>query len=202
MLSDHDDTSCPPQSSFRRQQLRERTFKCFIFTPTTHYVNPAFSNLFKHPDSDTPDSTLSHGLPIGETTSLSSPSTASLHAITTPLIPGSPSWMSRSPSPIDLYSQFFFATPPQLPDELEHEDVSASSRSRPLHPSPGSSSIRVGTPSSFSHQSRYDSSLGKLTKQFVEILRSTSDNSLDLNRAASELGVQKRRIYDITVRCG
>jgi hypothetical protein len=31
-------------------------------------------------------------------------------------------------------------------------------------------------------------------------LRSSPENSLDLNRAASELGVQKRRIYDITVR--
>lgn len=72
-----------------------------------------------------------------------------------------------------------------------------SSRSRPLHSSP--MSARIGTPSTFSHQSRYDSSLGKLTKQFVNILRSTPDNSLDLNRAASELGVQKRRIYDITV---
>jgi len=56
----------------------------------------------------------------------------------------------------------------------------------------------MGTPSSLSHPSRYDSSLGKLTKQFVHILRSSPDNSLDLNRAASELGVQKRRIYDIT----
>jgi hypothetical protein len=50
-----------------------------------------------------------------------------------------------------------------------------------------------------SHPSRYDSSLGLLTKKFVQILRSSPDNSLDLNRAASELGVQKRRIYDITV---
>jgi E2F/DP family winged-helix DNA-binding domain len=200
MLSDHDNTACPPQSSFRRQQLRERTFKCFIFTPTTHYVNPTFSNLFKHADYDAPDAAIPHGPPTGPTTCLFSRSTACVPVITTPLISGSPSWLSRTPSPIDLCSQRLFDTPPQLPDELEHEEVSSSSRSRPLHPSPGSSSIRVGTPSSFSHQSRYDSSLGKLTKQFVEILRSTTDNSLDLNRAASELGVQKRRIYDITVR--
>eukprot|EP00536_Pseudo-nitzschia_multiseries_P015643 jgi/Psemu1/218699/e_gw1.925.5.1 len=49
-----------------------------------------------------------------------------------------------------------------------------------------------------SHPSRYDSSLGLLTKKFVHILKGSPENSLDLNRAASELGVQKRRIYDIT----
>jgi hypothetical protein len=58
---------------------------------------------------------------------------------------------------------------------------------------------RAGTPSALSNASRYDSSLGLLTKKFVQILRASADNSLDLNRAASELGVQKRRIYDITV---
>lgn len=62
--------------------------------------------------------------------------------------------------------------------------------------SPGSS-MGVGTPSSLG-QSRYDSSLGLLTKKFVHILRGSPGKSLDLNRAAQELGVQKRRIYDIT----
>jgi len=67
------------------------------------------------------------------------------------------------------------------------------------HPRGSPASIgRVGTPSSSSQQSRFDSSLGLLTKRFVEILKETPDNSLDLNRAASTLGVQKRRIYDIT----
>jgi len=55
----------------------------------------------------------------------------------------------------------------------------------------------IGTPSSLG-QSRYDSSLGLLTKKFVHILRGSPGNSLDLNRASQELGVQKRRIYDIT----
>ena len=80
-----------------------------------------------------------------------------------------------------------------------HDDTSeASGRSRPLQSSPVAS-VRAGTPLSLTHPSRYDSSLGLLTKKFVQILRATPDNSLDLNRAASELGVQKRRIYDITV---
>lgn len=46
--------------------------------------------------------------------------------------------------------------------------------------------------------SRFDSSLGQLTKKFVHILRSSPGSRIDLNTAARELGVQKRRIYDIT----
>jgi hypothetical protein len=37
-----------------------------------------------------------------------------------------------------------------------------------------------------------------LTKKFVHILRTAPSCSLDLNQAVKELGVQKRRIYDIT----
>jgi hypothetical protein len=43
---------------------------------------------------------------------------------------------------------------------------------------------------------RFDSSLGLLTKKFVELLMGS--NVLDLNEAAVFLDVQKRRIYDIT----
>ncbi|OBZ89615.1 Transcription factor E2FC [Choanephora cucurbitarum] len=45
---------------------------------------------------------------------------------------------------------------------------------------------------------RYDSSLGLLTKKFIALLRSSTQGDLDLNRAAIQLKVQKRRIYDIT----
>lgn len=45
---------------------------------------------------------------------------------------------------------------------------------------------------------RYDSSLGLLTKKFIELLNTAPEGNLDLNRAVEELGVQKRRIYDIT----
>lgn len=45
---------------------------------------------------------------------------------------------------------------------------------------------------------RYDSSLGLLTKKFIALLRSSTHGDLDLNRAAAQLKVQKRRIYDIT----
>lgn len=64
-----------------------------------------------------------------------------------------------------------------------------------LHASPPSAGTRSSTPQ---QTSRYDSSLGLLTKKFVGLLRGTNGNTLDLNRAALELGVQKRRIYDIT----
>lgn len=46
--------------------------------------------------------------------------------------------------------------------------------------------------------SRYDSSLGLLTRKFVLLLQESTDGTLDLNVAAQKLGVQKRRIYDIT----
>lgn len=48
------------------------------------------------------------------------------------------------------------------------------------------------------HTSRYDNSLGQLTKRFTELLQSAPDVTIDLNYAATRLDVQKRRIYDIT----
>lgn len=48
------------------------------------------------------------------------------------------------------------------------------------------------------NQVRYDNSLGLLTRRFVQMLRESPDGTLDLNLSSSQLGVQKRRIYDIT----
>lgn len=45
---------------------------------------------------------------------------------------------------------------------------------------------------------RYDSSLGLLTKKFISLIQEAKDGTLDLNRTADVLEVQKRRIYDIT----
>ncbi|ONI32414.1 hypothetical protein PRUPE_1G366800 [Prunus persica] len=45
---------------------------------------------------------------------------------------------------------------------------------------------------------RYDSSLGLLTKKFVSLIQEAKDRTLDLNKTAEVLEVQKRRIYDIT----
>lgn len=47
-------------------------------------------------------------------------------------------------------------------------------------------------------RTRYDTSLGLLTKKFVGLLESSANGVIDLNKASEQLGVQKRRIYDIT----
>ncbi|CAH9050172.1 unnamed protein product [Cuscuta europaea] len=60
----------------------------------------------------------------------------------------------------------------------------------------------VGSPSGNNTTSvgtcRYDSSLGLLTKKFINLIKQAEDGTLDLNKAADTLEVQKRRIYDIT----
>lgn len=50
----------------------------------------------------------------------------------------------------------------------------------------------------YSEGTRYDTSLGLLTKKFVDLLQESPDGSVDLNIASTKLNVQKRRIYDIT----
>ncbi|XP_076325866.1 transcription factor E2F3-like [Tachypleus tridentatus] len=47
-------------------------------------------------------------------------------------------------------------------------------------------------------KTRFDMSLGLLTKRFVGLLTSAHNGVVDLNKASSLLDVQKRRIYDIT----
>ncbi|XP_071183170.1 transcription factor E2F2 isoform X2 [Salvelinus alpinus] len=54
------------------------------------------------------------------------------------------------------------------------------------------------TPKSPGERTRYDTSLGLLTKKFVGLLSESPDGVLDLNWATEVLEVQKRRIYDIT----
>ncbi|XP_058446334.1 uncharacterized protein LOC131427295 [Malaya genurostris] len=50
----------------------------------------------------------------------------------------------------------------------------------------------------YSEGTRYDTSLGLLTKKFIDLLKESSDGVVDLNIASTKLNVQKRRIYDIT----
>ena len=45
---------------------------------------------------------------------------------------------------------------------------------------------------------RFDSSLGELTRKFMILLHGSKNRSIDLNEGAEALGIQKRRIYDIT----
>ncbi|CAH1773743.1 unnamed protein product [Owenia fusiformis] len=91
--------------------------------------------------------------------------------------------------------------PPQAKRKLELEPVyqndgfkTPKGRKR-LRTNSGCNSPKVKSPL---EKTRYDTSLGLLTKKFVGLLRSSPDGVLDLNKAAEYLDVQKRRIYDIT----
>ncbi|TVU50962.1 hypothetical protein EJB05_02361 [Eragrostis curvula] len=55
-----------------------------------------------------------------------------------------------------------------------------------------------GNPATPAGGCRYDSSLGLLTKKFLNLLKGAPGGMVDLNNAAETLEVQKRRIYDIT----
>jgi len=65
-------------------------------------------------------------------------------------------------------------------------------RASPSPPVSAKSKASPGKPS------RYDTSLGKLTKEFLALLQSSRDGTVDLKQASELLQVQKRRIYDIT----
>lgn len=45
---------------------------------------------------------------------------------------------------------------------------------------------------------RKENGLVELTKKFIDLLKGAVEQTLDLNGAVGTLGVQKRRIYDIT----
>jgi len=47
-------------------------------------------------------------------------------------------------------------------------------------------------------RTRQENSLGELTKKFIELIKQSENNTIDLNYAVNQLNVQKRRIYDIT----
>ncbi|XP_017007507.3 transcription factor E2f1 [Drosophila takahashii] len=56
----------------------------------------------------------------------------------------------------------------------------------------------VASSSASGDRNRADTSLGILTKKFVDLLQESPDGVVDLNEASNRLHVQKRRIYDIT----
>ncbi|XVE75884.1 hypothetical protein DITRI_Ditri12bG0127700 [Diplodiscus trichospermus] len=73
--------------------------------------------------------------------------------------------------------------------------ASKATKSTPQTPLSNASSPSPLTPAG---SCRYDSSLGLLTKKFINLIKHAEDGILDLNKAAEILEVQKRRIYDIT----
>lgn len=193
-----DNTESPPQSSFRRKHLSNKIEKCFILTPSVHYINPEFAHMFSFNHKQNMMAS-----PIAETCSSNH-----IEHFIYQLSPSHISDENRSPmstysSPSsNLVSKHLLPTPPHsfttesTPSTIESSPDTFSLGSL-YRQSPTGDGPRVGTPSSLG-QSRYDSSLGLLTKKFVQVLKASPGNTLDLNRAASELGVQKRRIYDIT----
>uniref|UniRef100_A0A8C7IWH3 E2F/DP family winged-helix DNA-binding domain-containing protein n=1 Tax=Oncorhynchus kisutch TaxID=8019 RepID=A0A8C7IWH3_ONCKI len=82
-------------------------------------------------------------------------------------------------------------------DESDHQYPIEGART-PRGKSGGASGPGLKTPRSPVEKTRYDTSLGLLTKKFVELLGQSSDGVIDLNQAAEVLKVQKRRLYDIT----
>lgn len=73
--------------------------------------------------------------------------------------------------------------------------TSSTITSNASSPSPSPSGPCLVTPSHFSSAR---SSLSLLTKKFVSLIEQAEQGTIDLNRAAESLNVQKRRIYDIT----
>ena len=60
--------------------------------------------------------------------------------------------------------------------------------------SPPPSSKKVRSPL---EKTRYETSLGLLTKKFVSLFHSDPSGTVDLNKASEGLGFQKRRVYNI-----
>ena len=63
---------------------------------------------------------------------------------------------------------------------------------------PGAKSRQYQNKKAPGSRTRLDNSLGELTKKFIALIQSSLSKEVDLNDAAGELKVQKRRIYDIT----
>lgn len=61
-----------------------------------------------------------------------------------------------------------------------------------------SNASNINNTSTAEQGTRYDTSLGLLTKKFIDLLEGSPDGVIDLNVASVQLNVQKRRIYDIT----
>lgn len=102
----------------------------------------------------------------------------------------------QSPSPSSLRSP-----PAKIPRKSGRASISPakSTASSNGHSSSGKKGQGRNSTSStsFDTGSRYDTSLGLLTKKFVDLLETAKDGIIDLNVASVQLNVQKRRIYDV-----
>lgn len=187
--------------------------KCFMLTPTAHFINPKFTQQ-SHESPDEWD----HSSPIRIRRHVTPPCTpVNLDGIFRHSIGSTASFddadlvpafsFSSKLSSCSLFDDLVLSpsdvtaasTPLSTPSTMASspaEDFSTASAGRQAF-SPSPQGARSGTPMS-GGSSRYDSSLGLVTKRFVSLLQGSPDNALDLNVAANELGVQKRRMYDVT----
>ncbi|KAG6436086.1 hypothetical protein SASPL_100968 [Salvia splendens] len=90
-----------------------------------------------------------------------------------------------------------FQTPPSTKPGKQRVSRAKANKAASQIPMPN-----VGSPSGNNltpvGSCRFDSSLGLLTKKFINLIKHAENGVLDLNKAAETLEVQKRRIYDIT----
>lgn len=106
---------------------------------------------------------------------------------------------SSSPSTSNKRQQLH-PTPPPAKIPKRSARVSISPAKSTTSSSSGKKSLRnsiAAASSSFDTGSRYDTSLGLLTRKFIDLLEATDDGIIDLNIASTQLNVQKRRIYDV-----
>jgi len=167
------------------------TIKLFIITPNAHCVNPSFAKWNVTPSilRIRPNST--HILENQYTSIVDCKPLDTHDSPTSPLSCHDP---SLSPS---LSSMSTMSPTSDFPIILASDPSPPGSRTRKISATSPSGNV-PSTPSIASGSSRYDSSLGLLTKKFVSLLSDVESGLLDLNVAAGELNVQKRRIYDIT----
>ncbi|KAJ6222193.1 hypothetical protein RDWZM_000738 [Blomia tropicalis] len=97
----------------------------------------------------------------------------------------------------DIDNSGIFSSP------FSFNDLSSSNLIYGSNSSGGSSPSSSNDCTSFSTSSsrkpgRYETSLGQLTRKFINLLETSPDGSINLNDASDMLKVQKRRIYDIT----
>lgn len=188
---DDESDASPPLSLLRRRRRNITTEKCFILTPTAHYVNPSLPSGFWG----------SSGIPFATTAIILSPRSTSNQSYDSPSVssprPTSLSNLSLSSPAFSLSSKYALNSPAHHSTVRTPSTMSSSPGSYSIGSFARAGSVTAESPSPLG-QSRFDSSLGQLTKKFVHILRSSPGSRIDLNRAAKELGVQKRRIYDIT----
>jgi hypothetical protein len=147
--------------------------KCFILTPTYHFVNPTFPQAPSYGPLSR-DVDLAPDSPV-KISAVSDPALPSVFRSTNVAVPVTPSQGSTLSSW----------------DPENHKITSASSESRILR---SSKQISSNAHSPTSHHSL---ALPALAKRFVHLFEDSADKALDLAEAAAQLGVQQQCLDDI-----